>query len=73
METKKRSIIKALSYRVLGLLVTGGVALLITRDMELALYVGGVDTIVKFFGYYAHERFWLRISYGRMKEPDYQI
>lgn len=73
METHARSIIKAISYRILGSVVTFGVVLAVTRKIELAAGVGVMDTILKIGAFYFHERLWHRINFGKLKPPDYQI
>lgn len=73
METHARSIIKAISYRFLGSIVTFGVVLMVTRKLELAAGVGVMDTILKIGAFYFHERLWHRINFGKLKPPDYQI
>ena len=72
METRLRSVLKALTWRFGGLLVTVTVAYAITRRAELAASIGLADTIAKLGCYYVHERLWLRIKYGR-KAPEYSI
>ncbi len=74
-ETHKRSILKALTWRVLATLVTTIVVYLFTKEVVLALGIGLIDAAIKMFTYYAHERLWDRISFGRRKEAkeDYMI
>ncbi len=69
MESIKRSLIKSASYRLFGLITTGAVAWMFTRDLSLALGVGIADTLAKLGLFYFHERAWLRISYGRPQHP----
>ena len=74
MDTQRRSIAKALSWRVLATLITTTLVFLLTGKGEFAATVGLADTLVKFAIYFAHERVWNRISYGRKKtEPEYTI
>ena len=73
METKRRSIAKALSWRVLATLITMGIAWLITRELTFAIEIGVADSIFKLAVYFAHERAWQRISYGKLDAPDYEI
>jgi uncharacterized membrane protein len=73
METHARSIIKAVSYRLLGSGVTFAVVFVITRKFDLAAGVGVMDTILKIGAFYFHERLWHRINFGKIKPPDYQI
>jgi|TARA_B100001971_G_C17945665_1_gene409947 uncharacterized membrane protein len=75
METHKRSIVKAITWRVLAYIITASIAYLITENMMYALSIGFADTAIKLFMYYGHERLWMRIKFGRKKEvpEDYVI
>ncbi len=74
METKRRSLVKSLSWRFLATLITGTVAFGITGEAHFAIEIGLLDTSIKLFVYYAHERAWTRIRYGMPPEkPNYQI
>jgi uncharacterized membrane protein len=73
LETHKRSVAKAITYRLLGTAVTATVALLVTGQIRTAAAIGVVDTVFKIFGYYVHERVWENIRFGRGKPPEYQI
>lgn len=73
MESHKRSVAKAISYRIVGTGLTATVALLVTGQLRTALAIGAVDTVLKIGGYYAHERLWEKIPFGRPKPPEYQI
>ena len=73
METHARSILKALSYRSLGFLVTASVAWAVTGRLGLAASIGLADTVMKLGAYYVHERAWLKVRYGRLHPPEYQI
>ena len=73
METHYRSIIKALSWRAGGTVVTCLVACIITGSFELAAKIGILDTVIKIGAFYIHERFWNRVEFGKQKPPEYQI
>jgi len=74
METKKRSIAKALSWRLIAMAITAALVLILTGEWGFAATIGLVDTSLKFFLYFSHERFWNRIQYGREeKQPEYHI
>ncbi|MBM4104666.1 MAG: DUF2061 domain-containing protein [Planctomycetes bacterium] len=73
METHTRSIIKAVSYRFLGSGVTFAVAFMVTRKLDMAAGIGVLDTVLKIGAFYFHERLWHRISFGKIKPPEYQI
>ena len=68
-----RSVVKALSWRALALLITVGVVLTVTGRVGLAAAIGLGDTLIKLGVYYAHERTWNRIRFGRVRPPEYQI
>ena len=72
METKKRTLIKTLTWRVVAILVTLIAAYLFNKDFEESLYISIIANGVKAFLYYMHERFWNRINYGRQL-PEYNI
>lgn len=65
--TRSRSFVKALSYRIWGTLSSVAVAYAITRNTALSVTIAFWETVVKVFIYYAHERGWNRIGWGRIK------
>ena len=73
MESHFRSIMKAITWRAGGTVVTFAVAWIMTGKLELAAQIGLLDTAIKVGAFYAHERLWMKVSYGRLKPPDYQI
>ncbi len=73
MESHFRSIVKAISYRIVGSLITFLIAWILTRQFELSAQIGILDTTLKIAAFYGHERFWNFIPFGKRKSPDYQI
>ncbi len=73
MESRRRTIVKSISYRVLGGFITLGVVLVATGEVSAAAAIGLADTLVKVGAFYFHERLWLRIDFGRTHEPEYHI
>jgi uncharacterized membrane protein len=63
--TKARSFVKALSYRIWGTLSSFIVAYVLTGNATLSGAIAFWETVVKVFIYYAHERGWDKISWGR--------
>ena len=63
--TKTRSFVKALSYRIWGTLSSVAVAYVITKNASLSITIAFWETAVKVFIYYAHERGWNYIQWGR--------
>ena len=64
-ESRRRSMLKALSWRALAVAITTSVTYAVTGQFELAAAVGLADTAIKLGVYYAHERVWNRIDYGQ--------
>ena len=64
-----RTIIKAVSWRVIATLSTMTIVFLFTREIILSLGVGLVEVIAKITFYYIHERTWHKISWGKNKHP----
>lgn len=65
METHLRTLAKTFSWRLWATLITTVVAWIITGEMIVAATVGVVDTLVKLFAYYIHERLWNKVHVGR--------
>lgn len=53
-----RSLAKALSWRVVATLTTSIIAWVITGRLDTAIFIGGIEFVLKFFIYYVHERAW---------------
>ena len=73
VESSSRSIAKSLSYRLLGSLSTGALIFFLTGDLRLSIGGGALDSVVKLILYFAHERVWARIPYGRRKSSTVEI
>ena len=74
IEHKKRSIVKAISWRTLGTIDTMVISFIITGNPLAAVSIGAFELITKTALYYFHERAWNKINYGREKpQPEYQI
>jgi len=65
MERKARSIVKAFSWRIIASVTTAALVFAFTGNNELALSVGFLDLLIKLGFYYAHERVWLNIGWGK--------
>ena len=62
LESQKRSMLKALSWRLVASLTTMFIAWAVYGDIEPALTIGGVEFASKIVIYYAHERAWQHAS-----------
>ena len=65
MVSKRRSLLKSITWRVVAVLVTFLVGAIMTGNIEFALSLSLVSNLVNFILYYLHERVWLRIKWGR--------
>jgi len=66
-ESHLRSLLKALSWRVLGT-TTAIIAWFITGDVTTAVAIGGIEFIAKFFIYYGDERAWQLLPRGTIRQ-----
>nr|WP_321235824.1 DUF2061 domain-containing protein [uncultured Psychroserpens sp.] len=64
-EKVKRTLVKTVSWRVLGTLDTVVISYLITGTLALAFSIGAIELISKLVLYYFHERAWNKIKWGR--------
>jgi len=67
-ERRRRSLIKALTWRAIATATTMALVFLFTGELTLTLGVGALDIILKLIFYYGHERAWNRILWGRNKK-----
>lgn len=64
-DNRTRSILKAISYRVISLFITFIIGLIVTKNIRFAFTIGGIDLIAKIAFYYIHERVWHYSTIGR--------
>lgn len=64
-DTHKRSIVKAIVYRCMGIMVLAGITWVITRNVIQVTTVTIVYHIVSIIGYYIYERVWCHMKWGR--------
>jgi uncharacterized membrane protein len=60
-----RSILKSISWRVIGTLDTILISWLITNKLTIALSIGTIELITKMVLYFFHERVWNTIKWGK--------
>jgi uncharacterized membrane protein len=70
-----RSVVKAISWRATGTIDTILISWLITGQLKWAFSIGFVELFTKVGLYYAHERVWDRLNFGRVEPApsDYTI
>jgi uncharacterized membrane protein len=64
-EKPLRSVLKALSWRVVGTLDTLLVSYFLIGEIALATSIASVDFITKLVLYFFHERIWNKINWGK--------
>ena len=65
VETSTRSLVKAISWRITGSLDTFVISWAITGNSGIATGITAIEVVTKIFYYWAHERVWDRIKWGR--------
>jgi uncharacterized membrane protein len=62
MESRKISLLKAISYRIICIISMLAVTVALTRDINQSIYITVVFQTVQTILYYLHERLWIRIQ-----------
>ena len=64
-EKPLRSVVKALSWRVIGTIDTLIVSYILTGEIALATSIASVDFLTKLVLYFFHERIWNKVKWGK--------
>ncbi|MCC4211924.1 DUF2061 domain-containing protein [Leeuwenhoekiella parthenopeia] len=64
-EKPLRSIVKSISWRIVGTIDTVLISWIITGTLALAFSIGAVELVTKMALYFFHERIWNTINWGR--------
>ena len=72
-ETKKRSILKAISWRTWATITTAIIVFIFTGELALAITVGFLEVFAKMGLYFFHERLWQKINFGKKEIPSFVI
>lgn len=64
-EKLKRSLVKTISWRVVGTIATVVISYIITGTLALAFSIGVIELISKLVLYFFHERAWNKIKWGK--------
>lgn len=65
--TKKRSLVKSLTWRILAIVVTFASIYFLTGQIDTATAGTVIANSVNFILYYFHERAWNAVSWGKTK------
>lgn len=64
-ESHLRSVAKGISYRFVGTLFTTAISFAVTGSAKTAMLFGSMEVTVKVILFWAHERLWARVRWGR--------
>ena len=64
-ERWSRSLLKSISWRIIGTLDTILISYVITGELVFALSIGGIELVTKMVLYVVHERLWNKINWGK--------
>jgi uncharacterized membrane protein len=71
--SKKRHVVKTITWRVIATATTVILAWLISGDPMIGLQVGGWEFFIKMALYYFHERTWYKIDFGLAKRRNKKL
>jgi uncharacterized membrane protein len=66
-ETASRSLVKTVSYRILGSSITFIISFMFTGEVIISAGISATEFLLKPTMYWLHERVWNRISWGKNK------
>jgi uncharacterized membrane protein len=66
LESCKRSWVKSLIWRFIGVVLLGAIAYMVTRNWEQMTIITVIFHGLRVILYYSHERIWDRIAWGRV-------
>jgi uncharacterized membrane protein len=69
MDTKARSWVKSVVWRLIGIVVLGAISYAITGSWKQMTLITVIFHSIRVVLYYYHERVWERIKWGRLKHP----
>ena len=72
-ETNKRSIAKGISWRVIATGTTVIIVYFFFGRLDLAIATGLIESVLKVALYWAHERAWFKIKWGKKKIEPFNI
>ena len=60
-----RSVVKAVSWRIVGTIDTMVISYFITGELTMAISIGSIEVVTKMILYYGHERIWNYIKWWK--------
>ena len=71
--TKKRTLLKTISWRTIATLTTAVLVYIFTGEIAIAITIGGIEVVAKMLFYFGHERVWEKIKYGKKEIPSFVV
>ena len=68
MDSKSRSLAKAVSWRLVAFIVLGTISYLFTGNWQETAFITVVYNVVQIFIYFVHERVWESLHWGRKRD-----
>lgn len=68
--SRKRHVLKTITWRVVGTIDTIILGWVISGDPTIGLSVGGAELLTKMGLYYLHERVWYKVDFGVDRKKD---
>jgi uncharacterized membrane protein len=65
--SKKRSLAKSLTWRIIAVISTFVIGYAMTGSLTFAASLTVVSNLINFILYYVHERVWLKVEWGRSR------
>ncbi|HIH09695.1 MAG TPA: DUF2061 domain-containing protein [Candidatus Diapherotrites archaeon] len=62
MDSRKKSVAKTISWRIIATLLTVPAVFALTRDVNISLGAGALDFALKSATFYVHERAWSKVD-----------
>jgi uncharacterized membrane protein len=69
VDTKKRSAAKSITWRVVGILILGGITYAFTGSLKSSAGITIIFNAIRLVLYYWHERIWEKVEWGRVRHP----
>lgn len=69
MDTKRRSWVKSITWRIAGIFLLGAITWLVTKSWKDMTIITVLFHGIRLVLYYVHERLWEKVQWGRIQHP----
>jgi len=67
MDSRRRSIVKSITWRIICIVVSITTAYLLTGQIDVSVAIGTAYNAITMILYYFHERLWNNLGWGKQK------